>query len=242
MRLLNTRPEADGAALDTQLRALGHTAIAAPLLTIVFKDGPPLSLEGVQALLLTSANGARALARRTDRRDLPVLAVGEQTAAAARGAGFSDVHSAGGDVAALAQLVRARLDPGGGPLVHVAAEIVAGDLAAALTAHGFSVRRETLYRAVAAEQLPANALAALREKSVEGALFFSPRTAAHFAALVDRAGVAAASQDITAFALSDAVADALRPLRFRAVAIAARPDLASLLALLPPGAASRERP
>ncbi len=68
-----------------------------PLLSVRFHDGPPLALDGAQAILATSANGVRALARRSRARDLPVFAVGPQTAEAAREAGFANVKSADGD-------------------------------------------------------------------------------------------------------------------------------------------------
>src|SRR4051794_41252334 len=80
------------------------------MLEIRTLDGPPLDLEGVQALLCTSANGVRATAARTTRRDLPVLAVGDATARAARDVGFAHVESAGGDVEGLARLAARRLD------------------------------------------------------------------------------------------------------------------------------------
>src|SRR5229473_1898951 len=95
-----------------------------------------LSLRGVQAVLFTSANGARAFARATARRDLAVIAVGDATARTARALGFADIASAGGDVGDLAALVAARLDPRRGALLHAAGSVVAGDLAARLRAAG----------------------------------------------------------------------------------------------------------
>ena len=58
------------------------------------------------ALLFTSANGVRALAALTPRRDLPALCVGPATAAAARQAGFVNCFEAAGDARALADLAR----------------------------------------------------------------------------------------------------------------------------------------
>ena len=52
----------------------------------------PLDLDGVQALIATSANGVRAFAARDPRRSLPVCAVGDATARAASDAGFADVE------------------------------------------------------------------------------------------------------------------------------------------------------
>ncbi len=138
MNVLVTRPEADAAALAEELAARGHSAVIEPLFTIVAGPEAALDLSGVQAVALTSANGARALAGRTARRDLPVFAVGDATAAAARAAGFAEVESAGGDVALLAALIASRLDPGAGPVLHAAARRVAGDLKGRLEQAGFA--------------------------------------------------------------------------------------------------------
>jgi uroporphyrinogen-III synthase len=83
MRILVTRPAEDGADIARRLGDLGHEALLAPLLQVRFRDGAALELDGVQALLATSANGVRALTRQTERRDVPLFAVGPQTADAA---------------------------------------------------------------------------------------------------------------------------------------------------------------
>ncbi|MEP1029540.1 MAG: uroporphyrinogen-III synthase, partial [Alphaproteobacteria bacterium] len=112
-RILVTRPEQDAAATAARLRDLGHDPLITPLMAVRFLPGPPLDLAGVQALLVTSANGARALAARQAGSNipLPVLAVGDATARAARDLGFPDVESAGGDVDDLARLAAERLRP-----------------------------------------------------------------------------------------------------------------------------------
>ena len=71
MHILITRPRADAAVLAQQLEARGHRVMVEPLLTIVpLPDSVP-ALDGVQAILLTSANAVPAL-RGTDPR-LPVF-------------------------------------------------------------------------------------------------------------------------------------------------------------------------
>ncbi|HEX9702689.1 MAG TPA: uroporphyrinogen-III synthase, partial [Rhodospirillales bacterium] len=126
MRLLITRPKDDAQTLADALAALRIDCLIEPVIEVADVDGPPPDLSGVQALLVTSANGARAFARRHGGRALPVLAVGDASAAAARDLGFTSVESARGDVQALAALVRARLAPARGALLHVAASDVAG--------------------------------------------------------------------------------------------------------------------
>ena len=232
MRLLVTRPLDESQALAERLEARGHQAAIEPLLTIAPDLFAPLSLEGVQALLFTSANGVRAFALRSPRRDLPVYAVGPATAAAAREIGCATVESAGGDVRALAALVVTRLDPARGALLHVAGRVVAGDLAGPLAARGFVVGRAALYAAEPATRLSAAAHDALADGVLDGVLLFSPRSAATFAAVTAAPELRAALSRLTLFALSPAVAEAVADLGWRRVAIAATPDEDALLALV----------
>src|SRR5436190_3350578 len=129
MRILLARPREDAERLAPKLTGRGHEVLIEPLINIVPVPGANVPLDGVQAVLFTSANGARAFSTASDRRDLQVLAVGEATAEAARGLGFANVESAGGDARDLARLARDRLDPANGALLHAAGSAVAGDLA-----------------------------------------------------------------------------------------------------------------
>lgn len=236
MRLLLTRPLADAAPLARRLRDEGHEVLLAPLLEIRDLADVSLDIEGVQAVLLSSANGARALARAAAGSEavlsLPAFAVGEASARAAREAGFDSVESAGGDVADLAELASQRLGPGDGALLHVAGTRRAGDLTGALGRRGFEVRRAVLYEAVAAETLPDDCAAALAQGRLDAVLFFSPRTAASFARLVGGSGLQAGCRNLVAFCLSPAVAAKLEEIRWRRIAVARRPEQDHLLQLL----------
>lgn len=231
MTLLLTRPLADSRRFAARLGRCGVACEIAPLLTIRARPAPPLP-EGTQAVLLTSANGARALARLTAGRGLRVLAVGEATAAAARRAGFAWVEAAGGDVARLAALAARRLDAGGGPLVHVAGSALAGDLAAMLAGHGFRVERRTAYGARLARRLPAAARDGLRAGRFAGAAFFSPRTAAAFVRLGREAGLDAQTAPLRAFCLSRAVAEAVEAMPWSGIEVAAEPRAEALARLI----------
>src|SRR6266853_4751178 len=118
MRALVTRPRAEAASLADALGERGIAAIIEPLLDIHYRAEPAPDLAGVQAVLCTSANGVRALARLTDERRVPLVAVGEASAARARDEGFCCVESAGGTVDDLIRLAAARLRPEAGRLLH----------------------------------------------------------------------------------------------------------------------------
>ncbi|WP_310468545.1 uroporphyrinogen-III synthase [Sphingomonas sp.] len=93
------RPEPGASDSAGRAKAMGLEAVVAPLFAVapVAWDVPDAA--GFDGLLLTSANpvrhGGEGLAR---VRGLPVYAVGEASAAAARAAGFSVAASGDGDV------------------------------------------------------------------------------------------------------------------------------------------------
>src|SRR5581483_10990180 len=205
LRALVTRPRAEAVELAAALERRGIAALIEPLIEIRFADLPPPDLAGVRAILCTSANGVRALARLTPARGLPLFAVGDATAARAREAGFAAVVSAAGSA-------------------------VAGDLAAALP--GYAVERAVLYAAAPAERLSAPARQALAGGTVDLALFFSPRSSAIFVRLIEAAGLAACLGRVAAVSISAAADRPLAAFAWRARHIAARPNQEALLAAL----------
>ncbi|MDE2135196.1 MAG: uroporphyrinogen-III synthase [Alphaproteobacteria bacterium] len=230
MRVLLTRPKQDAETVVRRLRERGHQTLSAPLLTVRFRDGPPLALDGVQGVLVTSANGVRALARRTERRDLPLFAVGPQTAQEARSAGFAQVESADGDAAALASLLPPRTEAGA--LLHASGAQRADRFASLLSAKGYDVRTAVLYDVEAATALPRDAIAALENGLLDAALFFSPRSAKVFKTCILAADLAATCARLVAVCISQTTADALAPLVFKEIRVAARPNQDALLACL----------
>jgi uroporphyrinogen-III synthase len=249
LHALVTRPEEDAAPLAVALAERGIEVTVEPLLTINPVPDAPIDLEGVQAVLFTSANGVRSFAALAAERnlpgwrELPAFAVGGASAAVAREAGFTQVESAGGDVAALARLVIERLDPNAGPLFHAAGSAVAGDLAGSLDAAGFGLRREMLYEAKPADHLSPATVTTLANGGFDLVLFFSPRTAATFVTLTRAAseGVVNGCASTAAVCLSPAVAAAAGELPWREVKTAARPELAALLDLVDRELAARAR-
>lgn len=226
--LLVTRPHEDAAPLVERLTEMGIDTIVAPMLEIVLHGGPMLDVDGVQGFLLTSANGVRALAARTEQRDLPVYAVGDATAGEAANSGFSNIISADGDVDDLARVIREHCDPGKGVLLHAAGTVSAGDLAGDLADAGFTVRREVLYEARPVPVLPSAAAMALENGRLDGVMIYSPRTAKQFEALVTMAGLERALARLTLFALSDNV-DAAAALTWAQRKIAGQPAQEALL-------------
>lgn len=232
MRALVTRPKEDSEGVARALAQRGLEVMIEPLLDIAPVADAQLHLDGAQGILVTSANGIRALARLYPGRDLAVWAVGDSSARAAREMGFDRVESAGGDVDTLAELVASRVDPKAGALLHAAGTVVAGDLSGRLSALGYEVRRQVLYQAVTATRLSPALLEALTTGSLDLALFFSPRTARTFATLAAQAGVQGSLAAIAAYGLSANVSAELAQLPWRVLRQASEPTQAALLAAI----------
>jgi uroporphyrinogen-III synthase len=227
LRVLITRPVAEAQALARLLAARRHEVLIEPLLTI---EPLPVVLElgGVQALAVTSAHAAPALA---GAAHLPVFAVGAASAAAARRAGCAMVESADGDAASLARRIVASCRPDAGAILHLCGTEVRAGLAEALHAAGFRVRRQAVYRARAAQALSPPTCALLRA-GIDAVLLFSPRTAAIFAELIVRHGLERCLAATDACCLSAAIADECRRLGWRSVRVAATPEQGALVDLL----------
>jgi uroporphyrinogen-III synthase len=182
------------------------------------------------AIAITSANAPRAVTG-TGLKTLPVFAVGQRSAEAARRAGFRDVTSANGDFMDLVRLIAARASGTKAPLLYLAGEDRSGDLVAQLAAHGVEAEMRIVYRAVA-EIFPPVLAAALEAGDVDAVLHFSRRSAELFVDGAKTSGVAGPAADVRHLCLSAQIAEPLAGAS--RVAIAARADEAALIALLSP--------
>jgi len=238
MRLLVTRPEPDATREAETLRARGHEPVLAPLLKIEFIEDVPLNLNGAQAIVITSRNALRALGSHPERDkaiELPLFAVGEATAWAARQMGFTEVMIGPGTGAGLPPIICTERHPDQGPLVHIGAEKVAFDLKGALEEDGFDLRRVVLYRSHPVEELSEDVVDGLKRGGFDGVLLMSPRTARAFARLVERYALVTQVKGLVCYCLSKAIAEAVVPLGvFARIPEYAREE--DLIALLEPGA------
>jgi uroporphyrinogen-III synthase len=222
--ITRTQPGADATA--RRVRARGLEAVVAPLLAVRALEGAPLDLEGVCAVAFTSAHAVHAFCARSEARALRVFTVGDATAEAARTAGFSMVLSAQGDVKALAAAMATRRRELGGVILHPSAAEPAANLGGALAAMGLRVRQEAVYETIEVEP-PASLLERLGE--IDHVLLHSAKAANTLARLLK----AHPAPHLTAVALSRQAAGPLARRGLAAVRVAAAPNEAALLDLLP---------
>jgi uroporphyrinogen-III synthase len=233
VRLLVTRPEPDGERTAASLRARGHEVLLAPLMRMEAMDFE-LAEEAYGAVVMTSANAARAIAGHPARlrlMALPAFTVGRHTADAARAAGFGETHSADGDKTDLVRLLEARSIGDRRPLLYLAGEDRSGDLALA----GVAVRTVVVYRALQVECLPPVVAAALATGELDDVLHFSRRSAQAYLDCARRAGVLERALAPLHYCLSRQVSEPLATAGAAGIRIAPRPEEAALIDLVAPG-------
>ena len=232
-----TRPAEDAGRFLRAAERARRRALSMPVIDIHFINDALIAPRPWQAVAITSANGARAIARRADRAHLvqaKAVCVGPASTAAAIDAGFLHILQAPrGDVEGVIDVIRTQLKPADGPILYASGAVTRGALEQQLAAAGFEVVRQVLYEARPAERLTPDAERALREEEGTVALY-SPRSAKIWARLVHDAGLAEPAARWQYACLSANVAAALREAlpAVRHVAVAARPEEDALLKML----------
>jgi uroporphyrinogen-III synthase len=221
------------------LRARGFEVLKAPMLRfepVAFQEDADTRYG---AVIVTSANALRGIEPHlagSRLLKLPLFAVGEHTASGARRLGFENVIPAGGDAAALRDLVLASVKTKAlkktSPLLYLAGADLARDLAGELGARGFTVVTQTTYRMAPVFGLPREAVEAFAASRIEAVLHYSKRSARAFLEAARAAGVEISALSIPQCCLSDGVATVLRDAGATQVMVAAALDENALFAAL----------
>jgi uroporphyrinogen-III synthase len=239
MAILVTRPQPDDETTAAHLRARGFEVLRAPMLRfepVAFHDDADARYG---AIIVTSANALRGM--ESHLKDsvllkLPLFAVGEKTAAAARDAGFENVVSADGDAGTLRDLVtasvKAKALKKGSTLLYLAGADLARDLAGELGERGFTVVTHTTYRMAAVASLPREVCDAFAGNRIEAVLHYSRRSARAFLEAARSAGVEITALAIPQCCISDGVAAVVRDAGASQVMAAASPDENALFGAL----------
>ncbi len=239
MAVLVTRPHPDNETTATALRARGFDVLLEPMLRfepLPFRDDTDA---GYGAVIVTSANALRGLESHPGGHrllELPLFAVGQHTASAARSAGFTAVMSANGDATSLRDAVlaavKAKQIRKSRPLLYLAGSDLARDVAGELGGRGLTVVTCTTYRMAAVSDLPRAACEAFAANQVEAVLHYSRRSARAFLEAARAAGVEISALAILQGCISGTVASILREAGATQVLAAPSPDENALLGVL----------
>ncbi len=208
----------------------GCAAAVAPLLKISPPAHMPPLPEKNAVLIFTSGNGIEAFKTLTDKRDWPVITVGDETARLAREAGFKQVSSAKGTSEDVTRLIQDKLPQDKlsktSAFIHCAGQAVRGAIVEDLSCAGYTARRDIYYQSTPVDALPKIDLGRLNYIAL-----YSPLAAQTLASFKPDLSYT------TTLSISAAADAALDGLNVQSRLIAARPNETAMLALLDTGPA-----
>ena len=225
--ILLTRPGRASEALAQELSQKGFVPFIEPMLTVKNLPVDLPDLSAYQALVFTSANGVRAFCPLSSRRDLPVYVVGNRTKEEASVSGFQDVRCGGGNVKALADLLK-KDNPG--TILYVRGQHVARPLLPLLPE--MEIEEVCVYLSEKSKKITESLWKKLASGEVDAVLFFSARTACTFVDILLEAGKGDLAGGIKALCLSDEVLKSLSVLSWEKTYVCNMPERGEMIALL----------
>jgi uroporphyrinogen-III synthase len=209
------------------LERLGYQTALEPLLSIV-----PLAMPRpdrlFDAVIVTSSSALSSLESRQQEMvsffGLPCFCVGPRTADKARQFGFRNVQNAQGDGAELARFAGQVLGNQKASILHIAGRDADSNARLQLEKQGYRVQAWTVYETVPVEAFTVATRVLFEKRQLDAVMVFSPRTAETLAKLLANHALEACCESLDAICLSDAIANALKPLSWRQIAVASAPS------------------
>jgi uroporphyrinogen-III synthase len=212
------------------LEAMGYRPVLAPVIRIVGMGAQPPE-SNLDAILATSARAFAFLSAEACIRlaRLPLFAVGEVTAAAARNCGLRGEQTIALDGPSLVPVLLARLSSNG-RLLYLAGQFRKTGIEESLAAAGVDLALLEIYRAEAAGDWSEAEAQGIR--GCAAALHYSRRSAALACEFARGSGIGAHFREALHVCLSRDVAEPLRRFGASAIVIASRPQEDALFAAL----------
>ncbi len=217
--VLVTRPEPGAFKTAQKLSALGFEVHKLPLTKIVSLsfDVPRTAFD---AVIITSPQALHNIPARL--QGLPLYAVGQSSAAAARLAGFETVITSGGDVAQLIETVRTAV-PAGSRLLYLCGKVRRPDLEDAL--------RDCALAAIETYDTQPIDHVAVELPPLDLVMLTSVQSASQMAKLAAQADLKSSFKSTHYLCLSQRIADGLAGVKPDNIHVTLKPDEESLLIL-----------
>ncbi len=231
--ILNIRPAIDSRRDAVTLSRRGVVSACLPMMEIVtLAPQLPNALE-IAGLVFTSRHAVLAFVEAMDTADwcrIPVFAVGQATAAAAREAGFVCIFIGSGGGVGLVSAILQHLPMRQERILWPAAVDKSFDMASALTLYGYDVQTLDIYVAQARVNFTMDEMRPLGEGAVSGVIGMSSRSVQLFCKLLKEQGLDSRQTHITLIVGSQSIADAAGP-GWRQIHVARKPRRSRLLAI-----------
>jgi uroporphyrinogen-III synthase len=233
MLILTTRPTELVEPFNSELQQIGCQTFNEAMLMIVPLKWSPKRVSNASALVITSINGAKELAKIEDRHlHVPIFAVGLSTAEQMINLGYRNVHYANGTAVDLIRVLCSTLSVSIGPILHVGGKHISVDIASALSLRGYNADHLAVYDAIAAASLSRKTCKLITAGEIDAIVFMSRRTAQTFCMLLEQNNLVQYINQIKAFVMSREIGQDLTSLGWREIFVAPSASRSALVELI----------
>lgn len=223
--VLITRPKPSAEYLALGLEQLGYSPRIASLLNIHPTNLPCPSIDGIQAVMITSSNAISILPslETTHLHSLPCFCVGTQTAQKAKVFGFTQVFNADGSSRELTRLIVENLKCSHQKILHISGQHISPQSYEELTANGYIIVSWPVYYAKAAIKMDEHIVQAFYQDQLDAVLVYSSRTAETLCQLIEDNQLQACCKRLITIGLSPKVLEILNKLPWKQCLASAQP-------------------
>lgn len=227
--ILVTRPKQQAEAFRKRIEAENFecTCLVASVLEIQ-NHMTSINTEGYDAILLTSQNAFPTIEKQPFFDFLlPLFCVGKKTAQMARETGFEKISHIAEDADELNAAIKKSSFKN---ILYLRGQNIAFDFKKELSDHGINVTEEICYEAIPVKILPEAIIDSLKTSEVDIITFFSARSAACFASLLNTNNIR--PQGTKALCISDSVIESLHGYFEGKVYVSRTPDEDGMIEML----------
>ena len=172
--------------LDSLLNKTIYNVISLPILKVVNIHCDPISTNGSQAILITSANGLYRLSELSYDRTTKLFAVGKTTKKLAKKLGYKNVIDCEGDSGKMFNMVLKQTCKELGHLIYVGAKDISLDIPKMLKEVGYKVKRFVVYKTNNVDVIDSKFVNLLKLNKIKWIVLLSEKGAYNFNRLVEK--------------------------------------------------------
>ena len=186
MHIIVTRPIEDSLELIRNLSIKNHVVTHLPLINIKKISNKNVNFHNCKGIIFTSANAIKFLDTKNIPKSIYCFCVGEATEKKAKGFGFYNAISAGGNVDVLIELIVRTFDKNFGKLLYISSEFISKELDFELKKKGYSVERIVNYTSEPINQIEQNTLDYIKKNIPDVIFVYSERSAINLRDLIKK--------------------------------------------------------
>ena len=217
MHILLTRPLEDCQEIMIKFQKLGHKVSHMPLINIKKKEYEEINFEDFKAIIFTSANAIKFLNLKKINKKINCFCVGSSTEKKARGFGFQNTFSAGGNVNNLKEIILQNLNKQDGKLLYVSGEIVSNELDKELISEGYDVKRLINYKTYHLENINEDFIEKIKINLPNIVYIYSQNSALSFLNLIKKYNLVNIWLDTNLMCISEKTSSVLNEIKWKKI-------------------------